>query len=180
MGDNIDIHIGQRVSINNIDIESFSDSTLRIGEDTTIAENNLFYMHPYSKIVLGNNCKTSFNVLFQTGDGHSIFSVITGENINSSKKQLVSNKYLAEISLGEHVWLCRDSKIFCSNKKTTIGDGSIVGMSAFVKGKFPNNCVIAGIPGKVVKENIAWAAKNCSDDIQDCKGYTKLTKYEII
>lgn len=177
IGDNISIYIGKNVSAKNIEIEAFSNSVLSIGERTTIAENNLFYMHPYSKIVLGSNCKTSFNVLFQTGDGHSIFSVITGKNINSSKKNLEGNGFLAEIILGEHVWVCRDSQVLSSYKKTEIREGSIVGMRSFVKGTFPNNCIIAGVPGKVVKENVSWADKPRSDDIGDCKGYVNLTKY---
>lgn len=177
MGDNIRIHIKQNVSINSIDIEVWSNSCLIIGKDTTMAENNHIYMHNYSKMLLGTNCKTSFNVLLQTGDGHSIFSVKTGENINSSKKHITEEGYLSEIILGEHVWLCRDSKIISSMNSTTIGTGSIVGMGSIVKGIFPNNCAIAGVPARVVKEDIAWASKNMSDDITDCKGYAKLTVY---
>ena len=44
--------------------------------------------------------------------------------------------------------------IFCNTVilgGTEIGDNSVVAANSVVRGKFPNNCVIAGAPAKIVK-----------------------------
>jgi len=32
-----------------------------------------------------------------------------------------------------------------------IGDGCVVAAGALVRGKFPNNCIIGGVPAKILK-----------------------------
>lgn len=69
---------------------------------------------------------------------------------------------------------CHD---FCGGgKSVSIGNGSVVGAKAFVKSSFPNNCSIAGVPAKIIKNNIAWSRKNFSEDIKDCGKYASLTE----
>lgn len=53
-----------------------------------------------------------------------------------------------KITIGRNVWVGLNAIIL---KGTEIGDNSVVGAGAVVRGKFPANCVIAGNPAKVVK-----------------------------
>ena len=43
---------------------------------------------------------------------------------------------------------------------TKIGSGSIVGAFSVVKKHFPNNCVIAGVPAKVIRKDVFWERNN--------------------
>lgn len=83
---------------------------------------------------------------------------------------------LYKIELGEHVWVGRRGLILGGMKSTVIGDGSIVGAQSVVKGKFPNNVILAGTSAKIIKKDIAWSRKNMTDNMEDCNGYTENTK----
>lgn len=41
-------------------------------------------------------------------------------------------------------------------ERVNIGNGSIVGMCSLVTKNIPSNCVVAGIPSQIVKEDIYW------------------------
>ena len=55
---------------------------------------------------------------------------------------------VAPVSIGNDVWISAGCKILRSSK---IDDGCIVGAMTLIKGTFPSNSVIVGIPGKVIK-----------------------------
>lgn len=48
---------------------------------------------------------------------------------------------------------------------TTIGDNSIVGSHAVVKGEIPQNGIVVGNPGKIILKTDEWAKKHM--DIHD-------------
>ncbi len=54
------------------------------------------------------------------------------------------------IEIGENVFIGCNSIIL---KGTKIGDNSVVGAGSVVHGEFPDNCVIAGNPAKIIKQN---------------------------
>lgn len=116
-----------------------------------------FIAHSCGTIVVGKDCMFALDVRLLSGDGHAIFDLHTNENINSDP-----NKYESKnvIILGEHIWIGRDAFLVNCN----VGDGSIIGARAFVKKHFPNNCIIAGVPAKVIRKDIAWTRDiNCYD-----------------
>jgi len=41
-------------------------------------------------------------------------------------------------------------------KGVTIGDNSIIAAGSVVTKDVPNNCLVAGNPAKIIKENIDW------------------------
>lgn len=98
-----------------------------------------------SKIFVGENCLISSGVVFTTGDGHSLLDM-DGKRTNYSK----------DIIIGNHVWIGRRVMI---SKGVTLSDETVVGAGAIVTKSFnQSNCVIAGVPGKIVKENVRWRA----------------------
>jgi acetyltransferase-like isoleucine patch superfamily enzyme len=57
----------------------------------------------------------------------------------------------APIIIGENVWIGTGSRL---HKGITIGDNSIIAANAMVTKDVPANCIVAGNPAKVVKEDI--------------------------
>lgn len=97
----------------------------------------------YTTVEVGEDCMIASANEIRSDDAHPIFNVKTGERINMPKS----------IRIGNHVWIGAHAAILGG---TQIGDGSVVGYASVVKGSFPNNCIIAGTPAKIVRKDIAW------------------------
>jgi hypothetical protein len=67
------------------------------------------------------------------------------------------NKAL-DINIGARVWLALNAVIL---RGANISSGSIVGLNSLIKNKtFPNNCIIAGTPARIIKKDIFWTRHN--------------------
>ncbi len=119
---------------------------IKIGEKTTIYSALLAVTEPKSKILIGKDCLFADDIEIRTGDSHSILDIVRQKRIN----------YAQDISIGTHVWVGAKSTIL---KGVTIQDNSIVSFGAIVTRDVPPNTIVAGIPAKVVKENINWLRK---------------------
>ena len=58
-----------------------------------------------------------------------------------------------EVIIGNKVWLATGAMIMSG---VTIGDGAIVAAGAVVTKDVPERSMVAGVPAKVVKENVDW------------------------
>lgn len=148
----------------------FGNTNVNISEKVSIEARNRFYIDQYGKLMLGKDCMLSSENIFNCGDGHSIFKY--DKNINSG---INKGGLCSELEIGEHVWIGRRATIISNVNKTYIGEGSVVGAGAVVKGRFPNNVVIAGVPAQIINSDISWSRKYNSLSIEDCNGYTKKT-----
>jgi len=72
---------------------------------------------------------------------------VIGQNVTIGGK---SKKYEVPI-IGNHVYIGAGAKILGD---VIIGDDVIVGANAVVTKDIPSNCVVAGIPAKIIKSNI--------------------------
>lgn len=117
-------------------------SSVRIGAGTKFHWNAVLEAREGTSIDIGRNCLMS-QVRLTTSDVHSVFDLDTRQRINKSR----------DIKLHDHVWLAFDALV---SKGSEIGCDSIVGAKALVAGRFPSNCVIAGNPGKVIREGVTW------------------------
>ena len=59
----------------------------------------------------------------------------------------------APIRICDHVWIGQRATIL---KGVTIGEGSIVAAGAVVTKDVPPHSIVAGVPAKVIKENVTW------------------------
>lgn len=137
------------------------NSNVLIGEDFSVAGDFFFVVSKNTTLEIGKDCMFSWETRIFTSDGHPIFDVASGEIINSKHNE----EEKREVTIGDHVWLGFRTTIF---QGTSIGNGSMVGACSFVKGIFPNNCSIAGMPAKIVKRDISWARSYDATDIQEC------------
>lgn len=151
-----------------------NESRVLINENCTFGTNLHMHANTGKKIIIGRDCMFSNNIHLQSGDGHSLFDVKTGKNINSLFDKNDSKKN--QIFLGDHIWVA--SNVFMLNG-TNIGTGSVVGADCTVKGIYPNNCAIAGNPAKKVRDDIAWSRDNSCNDINRCgrKEYVAMTQH---
>lgn len=57
------------------------------------------------------------------------------------------------VRIGNQVWIATGAMIL---PNVTIGDGAIVASGAVVTKDVPARCLVAGVPAKVIKENVKW------------------------
>lgn len=139
------------------------ESSVFINESCTFGRGLELHANSGKKIVIGRDCMFSRDIALWAGDGHSVFDVVSGKNINSVYNELPPQRN--QIVLGEHVWIGDGAFLMHG---TNIGNGSIVGAKSVVKGTFPNNCSIAGNPAKVIKNDVAWSREMSTSDIGKC------------
>lgn len=169
VGNQVSVYVGQNVKTVRLRIRAYDGSSLVIGEQTSFAENCGIRLTFFSNIRIGKDCMFSTGVIIFCGDSHAIFDLKSGKNTNyfSEEKR--------NIVLAEHVWVGYQAFLL---SKTDIGSGSVVGARSLTNKKFPNNCVIAGSPAKIVKRDIAWNRNpliQTMDDF-DHPEYCNLTK----
>lgn len=93
----------------------------------------------FKEISIGKNVAISENVTIWDTDAHSIIGN--------------EDKMTQPISIGNHVWIGNNVTIL---KGVTIGDGAVIAAGSLVNKSIPVGCLAAGVPAKVVKENINW------------------------
>ena len=144
-GNNNTVRIGPWSTLINGEICIEDDGNeIILGEHTRILGKTHLAAIEGTKIVIGKDSMFSSDVHFRTGDSHSILDM-SGKRINGSE----------DIVIGEHVWV--GTKVTCL-KGARVPDHSIIGACALVTGKFHTpNCVLAGVPAKIVKENVDWS-----------------------
>jgi len=121
---------------------------IAVGESGTMIIGTNFYVTAqttfscFGKIDIGNNTLFSWDILLLDTDAHEVISVN-----NKKRKQ-------DEIIIGDNVWVgCRATIL----KGSLIPPGCIIGSSSLVNNQFTiENCIIAGVPAKIVKKDIIW------------------------
>ena len=135
-------------------------SKIRIGENSTFNLNCNFGATEGWTINIGKDCMFSFDVIIQAGDSHALFNGNTKERYNWTGKNNTSS-----VIIGDHVWIGLRAVILGTS---IIRKGSVVGACSLIKGDYKEYSAIAGNPGRVIKNNIAWSRDNASDEIIDC------------
>lgn len=114
-----------------------------IEKDTSIE--SAYILADNGKVIsIGRDCMISYNVQLRTTDAHGIYSVETGERLNLP----------GDITIDDHVWIGQAVLI---SKGTKIGRNSIIGASSFLQNtEYPNSCIVAGTPGKLIRTGVVW------------------------
>lgn len=93
----------------------------------------------FNKITVGDGVAISEEVIIRDSDNHKLLY----EGYEMTKP----------ITIGNHVWIGFRAVIL---KGVTIGDGAVIAANALVNRDVPPNCLVAGIPAKIVKQDIRW------------------------
>jgi len=148
-GNNNTIKIGKasgniRIKIGYKDERRTNNSIFECG-NSDINEASFLLLEDNTSIKIGNDCMLSFALEFRCTDDHAILDK-SNNVINLAKS----------IEIGNHVWIGKNATIL---KNTTIPDNCIVGYGSIVTKRFTTpNCLIAGIPAKIIKTDINWNA----------------------
>jgi acetyltransferase-like isoleucine patch superfamily enzyme len=118
-------------------------ASLKVGEKTVFNGIVEFHMTEDRGVTLGQRCLIGAETFFWPSDMHSVVSVESGRRINPPK----------DIVIGDRVWVAARSLMLKGSK---IGDGSVVGAGSVVTREIPKNCIAAGNPAKVIKQNVSW------------------------
>lgn len=143
-------------------VSPIKESKLIIGKNFACCGADI-YMHDErnNSIEIGDNCLLSFDIVLWPSDGHTIFDKVSKKILNPGGK----------IIIGDHVWIGMGVNIM---KNTYIPNDCVVGARSLVNKEFEKqNCIIAGIPAKIIKENINW-------DISGIDDFKERTKWQNI
>lgn len=139
----------------------------------------IYYQNP-SQIILGNNVHISQNAFFSCetdfGKLEICDDVTLTENcridfsggVKIGKNSLISKNVIIEthdhefapkseplyraLVIGENVWIGMNSTILSHVER--IGDNAIISAGAIVTKEVPDNCIVAGIPAKIIQSKI--------------------------
>ena len=96
----------------------------------------------FSMINVGDDCMISSNVIIRTGDSHSILD-----------RNYARINRAANVTIGDHCWIAEGVRIM---KGVILKSDIIVGSNSVVTSSFPPNVIVAGNPGKVIKNEVYW------------------------
>lgn len=133
------ISVGNRTRIfPGIRMEAIGSGEISIGDNCAV-EQNVHIISEGNRLTIGDNTTISANVFISNVD-HQY------EDINKSvmDQPLVEKK----TEIGEGSFIGYGASILAG---TTLGKHCIVGSNAVVKGIYPDNCIIAGVPARIIK-----------------------------
>lgn len=163
-GNNNKILIGENCIINNCKIIIYGDNNNVVIEDTArllggaklILDGNgivhigknagireVKFLAKGAEIKVGELCMFSNNILIRTHDSHNVIDNNTKGVLNPPQN----------VILGDHVWVGQNVTVL---KGVTIGSNSILALGAIVTKSCPANCIMAGVPAKIVKSGVSW------------------------
>lgn len=142
-GNNNHIHIADNVKFSGYLLIVGNNLSIEIATKTTAID--CYILARDKSVKIGSECMISRGIEIRATDVHKVYDL-------QSKQRL--NKATHDIHIGQHVWIAANVTI---SKNVHIADGCIIAAGTFVnKSVDTPNCVIAGIPAKIVKTGIYW------------------------
>lgn len=136
MDENSELVVGKFSVFYGGDIICFKNSKLKIGSGFV---NSNVKIRCTESIEIGEDVAISHNVTIMDSDAHELI-------IDGYKKT-------KPVHIGNHVWIGSGAMIL---KGVRIGDGAVVAAGSIVTKNVPNNSLVAGVPAKIIKEDITW------------------------
>jgi acetyltransferase-like isoleucine patch superfamily enzyme len=118
------------------DIRVYPGGTLTLNEGFC---NNGVQITCGKKITIGKDCRISREVIIRDYDAHQLLSS--------------EHEISKEIIIGDHVWIGNRAMIM---KGVAVGNGVVIAAGAIVTKDVPEKCLVAGVPAKVIRENVEW------------------------
>jgi len=120
------------------DIIVFENGTLELGSGFF---NSNVKVRCKNRITIGKHVAIAHDVTIMDSDAH---------NIGYDGYQMTK-----PITIRDNVWIGSRALIM---KGVNIGDGAIIAAGSVVTKDVPENSMVAGVPAKVIKENVKWGS----------------------
>ena len=91
------------------------------------------------KITIGKGCAIARDVIIRDTDAHQLLNC--------------GHVMTQDVCIGDHVWIGNRAMIM---KGVTIGSGAVVAAGSVVTKDVPPRCLVAGVPAKVIREQVEW------------------------
>jgi acetyltransferase-like isoleucine patch superfamily enzyme len=108
---------------------------IEVGASTYI--NRRTEMCAKSRVRIGARCAISWDVTITDSDYH----------------ELQGSPAVAAVSIGDEVWVGARAIIL---KGVTVGSGAVIAAGAVVSRDVPPRALVAGVPSRVIRENVSW------------------------
>lgn len=99
------------------------------------------------RVIIGDNCLMASKIYISDinhGDYSGIFEYSSPSTMPDSR-----TLYTRPVTIGNNVWIGENVSILSG---VNIGDGCIIGANSVVNRNIPKNCIVAGVPAKVIKK----------------------------
>jgi len=136
MDENSELVVGKFSVFYGGDIICFKNSKLEIGSGFF---NSNIKIRCTESIKIGQDVAISHNVTIMDSDSHEL----TNEGYKKTKP----------INIGNHVWIGSQAMIL---KGVNIADGAVIAAGSIVTNDVPSNCLVAGVPAKIIKKDVTW------------------------
>ena len=135
----------------------YPESTLALNGHFTMFARNYVEILPRAVLTLGsgfanNGCRISCKQSIMIGDNVAIGDEVVIRDYDGHEISGNENSTLP-IIIGNRVWIGERATIL---KGVTIGDGAVIACNAVVTKNVPSNCIVAGVPARVIRENVRW------------------------
>lgn len=145
---------------------AYQTTTFKMDKESVLKVNGQFDIHTGSFIIVNKNATLTLGSGYANNDTeiNCFRSITIGDNVAISKGVIIRDsdnhvlngkvdRTTAPIVIGNHVWIGLRAIIL---KGVTIGDGAVIAAGAVVTRDVPPKSLVAGVPAKVIKENISW------------------------
>ena len=139
------VKIDNLTIMNDQEFRMMAPGSLEIGEWASFASRSTINIHESANVKIGTRCLIASDVSMSCSSIHKIIDLASGRRINPP----------GDIIIGDHVWIAANVSIWGG---TNIGSDCVVGYGSFVAASYPSNCILAGTPARVIRENITWEA----------------------
>jgi len=134
------------------------DSKLIIDGDFSIYAGSFIRLLPHSTLILkggfiNENVQITVGDTVEIEEGATIGRDVVIRSYDGHTIDLPDYNISEPIKIGRHVWIGQGATIL---KGVTIGDGAIIAARALVTKDVPPQCIVGGVPAKVIRENVNW------------------------
>jgi acetyltransferase-like isoleucine patch superfamily enzyme len=125
------------------DLPGGRKKTLFLGKNCILGDNVHIVAH--ERIVIGDNCLMASKIfLSDTSHGEYNGNEQCAPTIPPNDRKLKSKP----VTIGNNVWIGEN---VCILPGVAIEDGCVIGSNSVVNKSIPKNCIVAGVPAKIIK-----------------------------
>ena len=142
-GNHNHITIGERVKFSGQLLIVGNHLHIHIGECTTAID--CYILARDKSVTIGKACMISRSIEIRATDVHKVYDIDSDSRINNAHSDVI---------LGDHIWVAANVTV---SKNVSIASGCIIAAGSFVNKPITiPNCMVAGTPAKIIRQNVRW------------------------